>query len=261
MFNRPPLLITTLLCVAVLLALSSCTLPGSTPPAPVDPNAVLTVAAQTIEAQVAATLTAAAPVSATDTPPGDVTGGESPLVDTPTVETQPETAPTETPQAEAVQPTATPTTTATPTSPPATPTPQPQVAQPTATPTPVRTLTGSGFSIRAVNITHCAGVATMIFQVANTGAEAFESAQVLVVDVAAGSTLAGPTSSDTPFRQSDRDCQASGARLASGGTGYVGAGLNASLPSGRLVRGTVMLCTQNGLSGRCAERAIDFTVP
>lgn len=268
MTTRPTLLLITLLCITALLALSSCTLPGSTPPAPIDPNAVLTVAAQTIEAQVAGTLTAAAPVFATDTPPDDATGGESPLLETPPGDTTGGESPlaatsTETPQAEAVQPTATLT------PPPPTETPQAAVAQPTATPTitptapptPIRTLTGSGFSIRAVNITHCAGVANMNFQVANTGSEAFESAQVSVIDVAANRALAGPGSSDLPFRQTDRDCQASGARLASGSTGYVGAGLNAPLPSGRLVRGVIMLCTQDGLSGRCAERSIDFTVP
>lgn len=132
------------------------------------------------------------------------------------------------------------------------------VVQPPPLPTPV---TQVNFEASYANIHICGGVATVIFQVRNTGTVEFRSSNITIRDVTNDVGLAGPESSNNPFMPNQNSCPPGFSELPDGSTAFVGKGMGILPPSGTKGRGIIVLCTLPNLGGQCLEKRANFTFP
>jgi len=154
------------------------------------------------------------------------------------------------PRADSSNPTASPSTTFTQTSPNITIRP------------PIGGYSDSGFQIRGMNIHWCSGQPWAIFRVRNRSSKPLESLSLLYQDVGAGKTIAGPFVSDAPFMANDKSCISGGIEsLSPGSTRYLGNSLGSPILQGHKIRATIILCTGNNLSGTCYQNIADFVMP
>ena len=127
-------------------------------------------------------------------------------------------------------------------------------------PTPT-TLAQVNFNAAYANIHNCGGVATVVFQVSNTGTIGFQSSSITIRDMTNNVGLAGPESSNVPFMSNQNACPPGFANLPGGATGFVAKGMGLLPPSGTKGRGIIVLCTKPDLAGECLEMKANFTFP
>lgn len=134
-----------------------------------------------------------------------------------------------------------------------TPPPPPPTA--TTTPTPGTEYTATFDSVHA-----CSGTPTGMFKIVNTGSVTWHSLSLKIDDLTANVVLYGTATSDAPFMAANTECPPGGDTLNAGATGYIG-GTVGSDNAGHSARATIRLCTQNGPSGTCVDKIVDFTIP
>jgi hypothetical protein len=134
-----------------------------------------------------------------------------------------------------------------------TPPPPPPTATMTATP-------GAQYTVTYDSVHACDGTPTGIFKVVNTGSVDWHSLTLKIDDLTDNVVLFGPSNSDAPFLGANTECPSGGDVLRVGKTAYIG-GAVGSDNAGHSARATVRLCTQNGPSGTCVDKIVDFTIP
>jgi hypothetical protein len=134
-----------------------------------------------------------------------------------------------------------------------TPPPPPPTATPTAT-------AGALYSVSFDNVHACNETPTGIFKVANTGTVNWHSVTLKIDDLTDNVVLFGPESNDAPFLGTNTECPYGGDLLKVGATAYIGGAVGEN-NSGHSARATIRLCTQNGPSGTCVDKIVDFTIP
>jgi hypothetical protein len=134
-----------------------------------------------------------------------------------------------------------------------TPPPPPPTATLTATP-------GAEYSATYDSVHDCGGTPTGIFKIVNTGGANWQSLTLKIDDLTDNVVLFPSTSSDAPFMGANTECPPGGDVLNVGKTAFIG-GTVGSDSGGHSARATIRLCTQNGPSGTCVDRTVDFTVP
>ena len=117
------------------------------------------------------------------------------------------------------------------------------------------------FAIRGIHLINCGGQQTVMVKVRNTGNRVFESASLQVNDITASTTVFGPSSGNSPYRNSGSDCSAGGNRLNPGETKYVGGSLGSNNVTGHQIQAHVRMCTGNGMGGSCTSRVTSYNVP
>lgn len=117
------------------------------------------------------------------------------------------------------------------------------------------------FSLGGIKLIKCGGNRTAIVNVKNTGNKRLESAWLRVNDVTQGSVISGPTISNTPFRNSQKDCTALGDHLNSGESRYIGASLESQNITNHKIQMDVKLCNGESLSGACDWGSVAYIVP
>jgi hypothetical protein len=134
-----------------------------------------------------------------------------------------------------------------------TPPPPPPTATLTATP-------GAQYSASYDSVHACDETPTGIFKVANTGSVNWQSLTLKIDDLTDNVVLFGPESSDAPFLGANTECPPGADVLKVGTTAYIG-GTVGTDNNGHSARATIRLCTQNGPSGSCVDKIVDFTIP
>lgn len=273
----------------VVIALIACSLPFTTyPPAPTPPEAirtdtvglppsVLTQVASTLFAPLSATLTQQAVILPLVTlqaaPPA--TAAPTRTQAPPPVQTEPPpttqvSAPSPTAQITFSAPsTSAPTVFTVPNLPPSAITQatnslpaQPTAYLPSSPPSGYSAQSGGAFTIAGVNLPICGTSIGANFLIYNHSGYAFESLSLQVIDLNTGIEVYGPIVSDAPFKFTDETCGTGGiARLENGRGLFVGGALNSPGLSGHTLQANFLLCTGNGLSGRCYPRSVEFVVP
>ena len=134
-----------------------------------------------------------------------------------------------------------------------TPPPPPPTATMTATP-------GALYTATYDSVHACGGTPTGIFKIVNTGSTTWHSLTLKIDDLTDNVVLFPSTSSDAPFMGANTECPPGGDALNAGKTAFIG-GTVGSDSAGHSARATIRLCTQNGPSGTCVDKTVDFTIP
>lgn len=117
------------------------------------------------------------------------------------------------------------------------------------------------FSIQFENTHLCLGEVYATVKVVNTGVEFLSSARYEVKDLDTSTILYGPSSHNKAFMISPVGCPPGESDMDPGLTYYIAVNIGAAPPSGHAARFTLMLCTEDALSGTCLEKHVDFVIP
>jgi hypothetical protein len=115
------------------------------------------------------------------------------------------------------------------------------------------------FTVFFDNVHSCAGVNYGIFSLFNNGDSLFQSAEISLND-SNGAVIFGPFAHDGPFLGGANECPPGGDTAEPDKKSFLGASL-ANVTSGQNLRATFKICTQDGLSGSCTTKTLDFTLP
>lgn len=115
------------------------------------------------------------------------------------------------------------------------------------------------FTVFFDNVHLCENVNYGIFSLFNNGDSLFQSAEITISD-ANGAVLFGPLAHDGPFLGGANECPQGGDTVEPGKKSFLGASL-ANVTSGQNLRATFKICTQDGLSGSCTTKTLDFSMP
>ncbi|MEW5872724.1 MAG: hypothetical protein AB1894_25925 [Chloroflexota bacterium] len=107
----------------------------------------------------------------------------------------------------------------------------------------------------------CGGVATLVFQVKNTGGKVFRSSSITIKDLSTNTFISGPETSNDPFYSSATACSGAKGRLDPGESAFVSKGLGFTLAANTPTRAIIILCTENDQGGECVEVKVNFDFP
>lgn len=128
--------------------------------------------------------------------------------------------------------------------PPPSPTPLPQVS----------------YQITVDNFHDCGPDVYLTYWVGNDGQPDLESAQVKVEDLDTDTVLFGPGHTDFPFVPSASGCPPGIDSLGRGAVAFIAVNIGSDPTPGHTLRGTIKICSQDGLGEPCLTKEVDWTV-
>jgi hypothetical protein len=128
-------------------------------------------------------------------------------------------------------------------------------------PTYVMPLFYADFDIHFVNWHTCGSLKYATFRVENTGNVNLEAIYIQIRDVTASSYLYSGGTNSAPWLANSAQCPPAGSVLTPGDTAWVAASVGATAPSGHTGRVKLKACSQDGMTGLCKEKTLDFVFP
>jgi len=122
-------------------------------------------------------------------------------------------------------------------------------------------LTGVSFLGAFSEVINCANNPLAIIQIENTGTERLESMSMLMVDQTISDNIFYIPATNFPFLDKKEPCTIGNEYLDVGKTGIVGGFLGEVSRRGHLIRTNIKMCSEDYLSGSCAELIVEFVAP